>query len=304
MKYNIDKELKNLAKYKGSAVVRLYPLLNIFYQINGCKSDDRVTVSKYSTPGYNGAKLSTLVIEPKQSTGKLPCIMLYHGGGFLLKASKTHYQIAKFYAEKANCKVILTDYRLLPKYRYPIAIEDCYNTYIWAVCNADQIHINHDQIIVAGDSAGGNIASAVTMMLQDRKQPSPKGALLIYPVMDRRMNIESMKRYTDTPIWDANCTELFWKIYLKNQAPGQIQYASPMEAASLKHFPKTYVEVAEFDCLHDEGAAFAERLQSESVSVELHEVKGACHGYEAAIKSTIVTDLLNKRIKWIRSVFN
>ncbi len=304
MKYNIDKELKNLAKYKGSAVVRLYPLLNIAYQINGCKSDDRVTVNKYSTPGYNGVKLSTLVIEPKQSTDKLPCIVLYHGGGFLLKASKAHYQIAKLYAEKANCKVILTDYRLLPKYRYPIAIEDCYNTYIWAVYNADQIHINSDKIIVAGDSAGGNIASAVTMMLQDRKQLSPKGALLIYPVMDRRMNTESMKRYMDTPIWDANCTELFWKIYLKNQASGQIQYASPMEADSLKHFPKTYVEVAEFDCLHDEGVAFAERLQSESISVELHEVKGACHGYEAAIKSTIVTDSLNKRIKWIRSVFD
>ena len=62
--------------------------------------------------------------------------------------------------------------------------------------------------------------------------------------------------------------------------------------------------MAEFDCLHDEGVAFAERLQSERISVELHEAKGACHGYEAAIKSTIVTDSLNKRIKWIRSVFD
>ena len=86
LKYNIDKELKNLAKYKGSAVVRFYPLLNIAYQINSCKSDDRVTVNRYSTPGYNGVKLSTLVIEPKQNTDKLPCIILYHGGGFLLKA--------------------------------------------------------------------------------------------------------------------------------------------------------------------------------------------------------------------------
>ena len=158
--------------------------------------------------------------------------------------------------------------------------------------------------MVAGDSAGGNIAAAVTMMLQDRKRLSPKGVLLIYPVIDRSMSTESMKRYTDTPIWDAHCTELFWKIYLKGQDPSQTQYASPLEAASLEGFPKTYIEVAEFDCLHDEGAAFAEKLRSEGVSVELHEVKGACHGFEAATESTIVTDSINRRIKWIRSVFD
>lgn len=304
MKYNIDKELKKLTKYKGSAVIHLYPLLNIAYQINSCKSDGRVTVTKYSTPGYNGGELSTLVIEPKQCADKLPCIVFYHGGGFLLKASKAHYQIAKWYAEKANCKVVFTDYRLLPKYRYPVAIEDCYNTYIWAVHNAERLNINSGKMIVAGDSAGGNIAANVAVMLWDRKQLSPKGTLLIYPVMDRSMNTESMRRYTDTPIWDAGCTALFWKIYLKDQDPRQIQYASPMEAGSLGHFPKTYIEVAEFDCLHDEGVAFAEKLQSEGIAVELHEVKGACHGFEVAMESTIVADSLNRRIKWIRSVFD
>ncbi|MDO5153376.1 MAG: alpha/beta hydrolase [Eubacteriales bacterium] len=304
MKYNIDKELKKLTKYKGSAVIHLYPLLNIAYQINNCKSDDRVTVSKYSTLGYNGGELSTLVIEPKQCADTLPCIVFYHGGGFLLKASTAHYQIAKWYAEKANCKVVFTDYRLLPKYRYPVAIEDCYNTYIWAVHNAERLNINSDKIIVAGDSAGGNIAANVAVMLWDRKQLSPKGTLLIYPVMDRSMNTESMRRYTDAPIWDAGCTELFWKIYLKDQDPRQIQYASPMEAGSLGHFPKTYVEVAEFDCLHDEGVAFAEKLQSEGIVVELHEVKGACHGFEAATESKIVADSVNRRIQWIRSVFD
>lgn len=304
MKYNINKELKKLTKYKGAAVIRLYPLLNIAYQINSCRSDDRVTVSKYSTPGYNGGELSTLVIEPKQCADTLPCIVFYHGGGFLLKASKAHYQIAKWYAEKANCKVVFTDYRLLPKYRYPVAIEDCYSTYIWAVHNAERLNINSDKIIVAGDSAGGNIAANVAVMLWDRKQLSPKGTLLIYPVMDRSMNTESMRRYTDTPIWDAGCTELFWKIYLKDQDPRQIQYASPMEADSLRHFPKTYIEIAEFDCLHDEGVAFAEKLQLEDIVVELHEVKGACHGFEAATESKIVADSVNRRIQWIRSVFD
>lgn len=302
MKYPIDDELKNLARYKGSAVLRLYPLLNIAYRISGCRPDGGVTVNRYSTPGYNGARLQTVVIAPKHCAAPLPCIVLYHGGGLLLKASKAHYQIAKWYALKANCRVIVADYRLLPKYRYPVAIEDCYSTYIWAVRNARRLSIDSDRMILAGDSAGGTIAAAVAMMLRDRKQPAPKGVLLVYPVTDRRMCTESMRRYTDTPIWDANCTELFWTVYLKDQAPGQANYASPMETGSLRHFPKTYVEVAEFDCLHDEGVAFAQRLQSEGVPTELHEVKGACHGFEAALESAMVALSVNRRVKWIRSV--
>lgn len=303
MRYDIDKELKGLAGYRGSAVICLYPLLNIAYQLDRCESDGRVTVKRYPVPGYNGARLSTLVIEPKQCTGKLPCIVFFHGGGFLLKASGAHYQIAKWYAEKANCKVILPDYRLLPRYRYPAAVEDCYSTYLWAARHAEQLKIDRDTFIVAGDSAGGNIAAAVALMLWDRKRLSPQGALLVYPVLDRRMATESMRRYTDTPIWDAGCTKAFWKLYLKGQDPEQIRYASPMEAGTLEHFPKTYMEVAEFDCLHDEGAAFAEKLQAEGTAVELHEVKGACHGFEAALKSTLVRDSVDRRVRWLRAVW-
>lgn len=94
------------------------------------------------------------------------------------------------------------------------------------------------------------------------------------------------------------------EVWTSNIAPKPTQYASPMEAASLKHFPKTYVEVAEFDCLHDEGIAFVEKLQSEDIPVELHEVKSACHSFEAEMESKIVLDSINRRIYWIRSVFD
>lgn len=304
MKYEIDEELAKFTRQKAPSHIYLYPFVNITMQIYTCKSDDKVTVHKYATPGYEGEKLSTLVIEPTQYTGELPCIVFYHGGGFLLKASKAHYQIAKWYAEKAECKVVFSDYRLLPKYRYPIAAEDCYSTYRWVMDNAEMLNINKDKIIVAGDSAGANLSIAVALMLRDRNQISPMGAVLIYPVTDRRMMTESMKKYTDTPVWDAKLTDMFWKAYLKDQDPKQLKYASPMEAESLKYFPKTYIEVAEFDCLHDEGVAFAEKLQSEGISTELHEVKGTCHGFEVALESRIVKDSINRRIKWIRSIFN
>ena len=209
--------------------------------------------------------------------------------------------LGKWYARELKCKVVLPDDRLLPKYRYPLAIEDCYNAYMWILQNAEDLDINKEKIIMTGDSAGGNIAAVVTLMLHDRSQPLPKGAMLIYPVLDKRMNTNSMKRFTDTPIWDSNCDKLFWNMYLDNQDESQIKYASISEIESLGFFPPTYIEVAEFDCLHDEGIEFAEKLKIQGIPVELHDMKGTCHGYETATKSSIVKKCMDWRIDWIKN---
>ena len=301
MKYPIDKELKSISIYSGSMVGRLYPMVNFAYGFIKCKSDDFVNVKKFSTPGYDGAEISTLVIEPRQYEEDLPCIMFFHGGGFLMSASSAHYQIAKWYARELKCKIVMPNYRLLPKHRYPVAIEDCYNTYMWVLQNAESLNIDKEKIFVAGDSAGGNISTAVTLMLHDRNQPLPKGTILIYPVLDKRMITDSMKRFTDTPIWDSNCDKLFWEMYLKDQDRNQTKYASISEIEDLGFFPPTYIEVAEYDCLHDEGIEFGEKLKSHGVSVEVHDMKGTCHGYETAIKSSIVEKCMSWRIEWTRN---
>lgn len=302
MDYNISNELSEIAKQKMPANIKLLPVMNAVMKIFKCKSDDKVIVSKYITQGFDGAQLSTCVITPKNCSDTLPCIVFYHGGGFMLKASGSHYQIAKWYAEMGNCKVVYADYRLAPQYPFPIPVEDCYCTYKWVLDNADMLGINKEKVIIAGDSAGGNLAAAVTLMLKDREQSIPNGVMLIYPVTDRRMITESMKNYTDTPVWDSNLSKMMWNAYLGEKIPEQIQYASPMEAETLADFPKTYIEVAEFDSLRDEGIAFSQRLQTEGVSVELYEVKGACHGFETALDSSIVQEAMQRRLKWIGHV--
>ena len=100
MKYPISKELKSISIYSGSIVGRLYPMVNFAYGFIKCKSDDFVNVKKFSTPGYDGAEISTLVIEPHKYEGFLPCIMFFYGGGFLMRASAAHYEIAKWYARE------------------------------------------------------------------------------------------------------------------------------------------------------------------------------------------------------------
>lgn len=304
MKYKIDRELKKIARQKVPQNIKLFPLMNAIISLSKCRSDNKVKVSQYRTPGHNGAQLKTFVIEPENFNGGLPCIVFFHGGGFMLKASHAHYQIAKSYAEKMPCRVVYTDYRLAPKYQFPIPAEDCYQTYLWTLSNAKMLNIDLDKIIIAGDSAGGNLALAVTLMARDRKVHTPNAVMLIYPVTDRRMVTESMKKYTDTPIWNANLSKMMWKAYLGNQQPEKIEYASPIEAESFENFPPAYIEVAEFDALHDDGVLLYDKLQNQKIEAKLYEISGACHGFETALQSNMLRNCMNRRIDWLKEMMN
>ncbi len=300
MKYPIDKELHLIAKLKIPANIKAAAKMSKATQLFKCKSDDDVNVMEHQIDGFDGEKIKTYVIEPKEYFGKLPCVVMFHGGGFIMGASAWHYKHAKEYAEKGNCKVIFPDYRLVPDHRFPVPVEDCYSAYKWALENADVLGIDTSKMVIGGDSAGGCLAAAVILMARDRGLKVPDKALLVYPAIDRRMITESMKKFTDTPVWDARLTKMAWNAYLGEAEPDHPEYASPAEARSLEGFPQTYMEVAEFDCLHDEGMQFANRIRIAGAPVELHEIKGACHGYETASNSRITKDCMEKRLKWLK----
>lgn len=302
MKYPLDKELKMISILKPPMNLKLYPIMSVFMNLFKCHSDKSVNVTIRKINGYDNVSLRTYVIEPKKSNSDMPCLILFHGGGFMLKASNAHYKIAKEYAAKLPCKVVYVDYRLAPKYSFPVPVEDCFATYQWVLDNADMLGIDKSRIVIGGDSAGGNLAAAVTLMARDRKMQLPLAVMLIYPVMDRRMITESMKKYTDTPVWDARLTHMMWGAYLKGQVLEPIEYASPIEADSLDNFPESYIEVAEYDCLRDEGIAFYKRLIEGGTTAELYEIKNACHGFEVATDGLLTRTCMNRRIKWLREI--
>ncbi len=294
-KYDLDRELGRIARIKMPNAPALLPLMNGIIGLSKCRSDGDVTVTRHRTPGYGGALLDTLVIEPARYAGKLPCMVLFHGGGFVLKASFAHHSMAKRYALDLPCRVVYTDYRLAPKYPFPVPAEDCYCTYQWALEQAGGA-----PVVVAGDSAGGALALAVMLMARDRKMRMPDAALLIYPVTDRRMVTDSVRKYADAPVFDAELSKMMWKAYLRRGLPERIEYASPLEAASFAGFPPTYIEVAQFDALRDEGALLCEKLRAQGIPAELHEVKGACHGFETAIKSELLKTCVERRVEWLK----
>jgi acetyl esterase/lipase len=169
--------------------------------------------------------------------------------------------------------------------------------------SAGRFGIDPKRIAVGGDSAGGNLAAATALLARDGGSAQPCFQMLIYPVIDRRMQTESMKRFSDTPMWNSVLNAKMWKWYLEGAGSANIEYASPIEADSLVGLPEAYVETAEFDCLHDEGAAYAAALNSAGCLTRLNETSGTMHGFDIVSGSTIVRDSVYARVESLRQAF-
>lgn len=300
---DLHPELRSLKKVKPVISKPLLPAVNGFMKMAfRLTSDAAVTVKRYKIPGYKKGMIGVSIVEPKTQEKSLTGAMIYfHGGAFCLRASLAHYRLAKEYALRLSCKVIYVDYRLAPKYRFPYALGDCFAAYKWTLKNAERLNIDANKLIIGGDSAGGNLAIGVTMLSMKHGLKLSIADLLIYPVTDRRMITQSMHEFTDTPLWNAKLNKKMWKMYL-GDTEGKAKFASPVEQDSFVGFPQTYIEVAELDCLRDEGIAFAEKLKKDAVNVEINKIYGACHGFEVASQSSVTRRAMDRRISFALAV--
>ena len=218
-----------------------------------------------------------------------------------MPAAGYHYKNAIRYAKEINCKVWFINYRLAPKYQFPIFFEDCFNAICYLYDNAESFGIDLNRICIGGDSAGATLSVGVSMMLQDRKHPINFSLeMLIYPFLDMRGVSESNKKYTDTPMWNSKLSDKIAPMTNVSKEHPFYVYYSPVEAPSFKNFPQTYIETTEFDCLHDDGIIFAKKLQSEGVEVVLNETKGTMHGYDIVQKAKTTQQSLKERIEYIK----
>ncbi len=279
----------------------LQPLMGVQYGME--KNDDIVSVKHYRIPTDNGANIRLLLYAPKQCTEQTPCLFFLHGGGFVFNAAPHHFALARRFTKELQVKTIFVDYRLAPKYKFPIAPNDCLSAYRWVISNSEKLGIDTKKILVCGDSAGGNLATVLCLMANDEGLILPKAQMLLYPFVDRRMNTESFLRYTDTPMCNSKDMEKYLKMYVKNLDATQIPYLSPIEA-SLVGMPPTYIEVAQYDCLRDEGINYSEALKQCGVLVELHEIEAAMHGYDIAKSSELLNEIMKVRLRFFQKILN
>lgn len=157
-----------------------------------------------------------------------------------------------------------------PRGSVPAGFDDAYDTVEWLARNALRLGVDPSRIAVAGASAGGALAAAVCQRARDEGGPVIAFQLLVYPVTDDRMTTESMRVFTDSPIFDRQAAELMWERYLGPQRTAAPPYAAPMRAVSLAGLPPTYLLTADIDPLRDEGLAYGIRLINDGVETELH----------------------------------
>lgn len=262
--------------------------------------DPELDVQMQQIPGYQGDPIEVYILTPKKLTNPMPCLINYHGGGFVLEGAEYHFRLAMTYAKEARCKVIFVRYRLAPNHPFPVPIEDGYAAMNWAYENAEALGIDRNRIAVGGDSAGGQLSASVCLLVRDRNHPIRiRFQMLIYPFLDVRNNSESARRFTDTPMWNSKRTEKVNPIINPGYAVTDKRMTSPVEVEDLTNLPDAYIETAEFDCLHDDGIMYAKRLMEAGMSVELNETKGTIHGYDIVLDCPTTKNAVARRVAFI-----
>lgn len=207
----------------------------------------------------------------------LPVVVYFHGGGFVLGNLDTHDTLCRRLCHQTQCAVVAVDYRLAPEHPFPAALDDCYDVVEYLSVNAQALNVDGQRIIVAGDSAGGNLAAAVSLKCRDLGGPKLVAQFLIYPVLDDSCATISYDRFATGYGLTAETMRWFWQQYAGMQPRNA--YLVPAQAHSLRDLPQTVVVTAQCDVLRDEAEAFAQRLQSEGVTTKLKQYEGMIHGF-------------------------
>ena len=262
-------------------------------------------VERYGTQFFaeDGAPIRLTIYRPEGLDWGAPCLIYFHGGGFCVRDAGYIHHYAAQYAQGAGCAVVFVHYRTSDIAPFPAPFEDCYAALRWVWDNAPRLWLDWARIAVGGDSAGGALAAACALRTRDEGGPKPCFQLLVYLVTDSRMEMASMKLYTDSPLWNAELNRRMWELYLRDGDHGIPQYAAPMLADDFSGLPPAYVEVEEFDCLHDEGIAYAKALETAGVTVQLEDVTGTFHGFDFFEGKGISRTMAEKRTQALRNAF-
>jgi len=209
----------------------------------------------------------------------LPVLIYFHGGGFVICSLDTHDGECRRLANASGCAVISVDYRLAPENKYPAAAEDAYAATRYIAENAAEFGIDPQRIAVGGDSAGGNLSTVVALLSRDRGGPLLKFQLLIYPLVDFADNSPSMQQYAKDYFLTRESMDWFTDCYLLSQETTRDPMASPLNAKDVRGLPPAMILTAEYDPLRDQGEAYARKLQSAGVAVELKRYDGMIHAF-------------------------
>lgn len=226
--------------------------------------------------------VKTFVLKPQTNTEKkLPAILYLHGGGWVMGDEYVFDNLIKKIANCAEAVLIFPEYTPAPEAEYPQQINEAYSVLNYIYNNSDELNIDKNKIAIMGDSAGGNMAAAITLKTKEEKGPNIKFQLLLYPVTNADMDTDSYENFSDGPWLTKKAMEYFWDAYVPNVSLRQNKYISPLHAdvEDLKNLPSTLILTVENDVLRDEGEAYARKLDNAGVDVINVRINGTIHDF-------------------------
>ncbi|MEU5182060.1 alpha/beta hydrolase [Streptomyces longwoodensis] len=243
------------------------------------------------------------IIKPRGATGTLPVILYIHGAGWVFGNAHTHDRLVRELAVGANAAVVFPEYDLSPEARYPVAIEQNYAVAQWIVREGAAQGLDATRLAVAGDSVGGNMSAALTLMAKERGDVPLVQQVLFYPVTDASFDTPSYHQFATGYFLRRDAMQWFWDQYTTDEAERAQITASPLRATveQLTGLPPALVITGEADVLRDEGEAYANKLRQAGVPVTAVRYQGVIHDFvmlntlrethaaEAAITQAVTT---------------
>jgi acetyl esterase/lipase len=221
------------------------------------------------------------IIRPPDAVGTLPVILYMHGGGWVLGNADTHDRLVRELAVGTGAAVVFVEYDRSPEARYPVAIEQGYATAQWIVREGAANELDANRIAVAGDSVGGNMTAALTLMAAERGDVRFVHQSMYYPVTDAAMDTGSYEQFAEGYFLTAKMMAWFWEAYEPDVERRMAPFASPLRAndEQLAGLPPALVVVGEADVLRDEGEAYAARLRAAGTAVTAVRYDGITHDF-------------------------
>ncbi|UVA80302.1 alpha/beta hydrolase [Pandoraea commovens] len=228
-----------------------------------------------------GITVPLTIVKPQVAVGVLPVFMFFHGGGWILGDYPTHERLVRDLVVQSGAAAVFVNYTPSPEARYPVAINEAYAATQWVAANGAEIGVDGSRLAVVGNSVGGNMAAAISLLAKHRQGPAIRFQGLMWPVTDHTFDNGSYNAYPDGYFLSRAMMKWFWDAYTTDEAQRNEAYASPLRAPAdaLKGLPAALIQTAEFDVLRDEGEAYGHRLDLAGNEVTVTRYNGTIHDF-------------------------
>ena len=227
-----------------------------------------------------GGDIPVRIYRPHGHSETRTAVVFCHGGGFVLCDLESHDGFCRAMARHTESVVVSVDYRLAPEHPAPAAVQDVFATFCWVIGHASELGLDPARVLIAGDSAGGNLAAVTALQCREDGGATPVGQVLIYPVIDPTFDTSSYQAYASGYVNTRAAMQWYWEQYLGGSSlPSPAYLAAPGRATSHEGLPPAVVVTAGLDVLHSEGVAYADRLRAAKVRVVHRDYPGLFHGF-------------------------